>query len=252
MNGLTQDNYFSIENNQRYMGSSQFKSFMRCEAAALAEVNGQYQTAPTQAMLVGSYVDAYFSNTMEQFKHEHGEIFKKDGFLKSEYVTADSIILRIEKDDLFYRYITGETQKILTGEICGVQCKIKIDSYFPGEKIVDLKVLRDTESAWSDYYQARMGFVENWGYDIQGAFYQLIEGNNLPFILAVATKQDEPDLELYELPESVLHNARQIIYGQIEHFDSIKKGLTEPSRCGKCNYCRKTKVLTGVKQYGVE
>lgn len=246
---LNNDNYFSKENNLRYMGSSQFKAFMRCEAGALADITGEYVRPQTQSMLIGSYIDAYFSGTMEQFKLEHGEIFKKDGYMKAEYVAADQIILRIERDKLFLHHISGETQTIKTGKIGSVECKIKLDSYFPGEKIVDLKVLKDTDSLWSDYYESRMGFVEAWGYDIQGAFYQMVEGNNLPFILAVATKQTEPDLSLYQLSESVLNNAKQIILGQIEHFDSIKKGLVEPERCGNCEYCRKTKVLTGVEMY---
>lgn len=246
---LNNDNYFSKENNLKYMGSSQFKAFMQCEAAALADITGEYTKPQTRAMLVGSYVDAYFSGAMEQFKLEHGEIFKKDGSLKSEYILADSIILRIERDKLFLRYISGDTQAIKTAKIGGVDCKIKMDSYFPNDKIVDLKVLKDTESLWSDYYLSRMGFVEACGYDIQGAFYQMVEGNNLPFILAVATKQTEPDLYLYQLSEPVLNNAKQIILGQIEHFDNIKKGLVEPERCGNCEYCRKTKVLTGVEMY---
>ena len=40
---LTEENYFSAENNRKYLGSSQFKSFLRCESAALAELNGEYQ-----------------------------------------------------------------------------------------------------------------------------------------------------------------------------------------------------------------
>ena len=44
-----------------YMGATQFKAFDRCEAAALAEVRGEYAPAASTAMLIGSYVDAYFT-----------------------------------------------------------------------------------------------------------------------------------------------------------------------------------------------
>ena len=37
---LTSENYFSPENELFYMGSSQFKNFQKCEAAALAELRG--------------------------------------------------------------------------------------------------------------------------------------------------------------------------------------------------------------------
>lgn len=39
---VTAENYFSPEMNMAYMGSTQFKAFDRCEAAALAEVRGEY------------------------------------------------------------------------------------------------------------------------------------------------------------------------------------------------------------------
>jgi len=56
---LTAENYFSQENNMKYMGASQFKSFMNCEAAALAEIKGEFEREKTVALLVGSYVDAH-------------------------------------------------------------------------------------------------------------------------------------------------------------------------------------------------
>lgn len=40
---LTSENYFSAENNMKYMGSSQFKSFMKCEAGTMAELKGEYK-----------------------------------------------------------------------------------------------------------------------------------------------------------------------------------------------------------------
>ena len=37
---VTSENYYAPETNMAYMGSSQFKSFQRCEAATLAELRG--------------------------------------------------------------------------------------------------------------------------------------------------------------------------------------------------------------------
>ena len=56
---LNNENYFSIENQMKYMGVSQFKSFEECQASALAEVTGNYQREQTASLLVGSYVDAH-------------------------------------------------------------------------------------------------------------------------------------------------------------------------------------------------
>ena len=55
---LIAENYFSPENQLAYMGASQFKSFLACPAAALAEIRGEYRKEETTALLVGSYVDA--------------------------------------------------------------------------------------------------------------------------------------------------------------------------------------------------
>ena len=46
---LTNENYFDRANQMRYMGVSQFKAFEKCEAAALAEVAGDYERERTTA-----------------------------------------------------------------------------------------------------------------------------------------------------------------------------------------------------------
>ncbi len=49
---VTRENYFSPENQMEYWGASQLKSFMECEAMALAELKGQYKRESTTALLV--------------------------------------------------------------------------------------------------------------------------------------------------------------------------------------------------------
>ena len=44
MKTLTNENYFSLENQMMYMGVSQFKAFEKCEAAALAEGDAAKRT----------------------------------------------------------------------------------------------------------------------------------------------------------------------------------------------------------------
>ena len=245
---LTAENYFSKEAQTEYMGSSQFKAFDKCEAAALAELNGEYVPEKTSALLVGSYVDAYFSGEMDRFKGQNPEIFKRDGNLKSEYVQADDIIRRIEGDSMFKKYISGQAQVIMTGEISGVPVKIKIDSFHPGRAIVDLKIMRDFLPVWVEG-RGRLPFAEAWGYDIQGAMYRAVEGHDLPFILAAATKERVPDIALISIPSDVLDTAMEYVASKIQRFADIKRGLIVPERCEHCDYCKATKVLDSLVDY---
>ena len=93
---LTEENYYSDIANYEYMSVSQFKDFngtygrVACEEAALAKLKGEYAQASSTALMVGSYVDRYFEGTLDAFKSEHTEMFKKDGNLKAEYVKADT------------------------------------------------------------------------------------------------------------------------------------------------------------------
>ena len=130
---VTAENYFSREMNMAYMGATQFKAFDRCEAAALAELRGEYAPAAYTAMLIGSYVDAYFSGELPVFQAQHPEIFKRDGSLKAEFVHAQDVIARMESDELYMLLMSGKKQVILTGEIAGVPFKVKIDSLLDAE-----------------------------------------------------------------------------------------------------------------------
>ena len=247
---LTKSNYFSKEANLEYFSVSQFKAFEKCSASALAEINGEYEREETTALLVGSYVDAYFDGTLEQFKQEHPEIFKKDGTLKAEYIQANSIIKRIEKDPLTMEYLTGRKQVIMTGTISGVPVKIMMDVYKTGKRIVDRKIVKDFENIY-DTDKGRVPWFEYWGYDLQGGVYQEIVRQNtglkLPFFLQAATKEKVTDLDLIEIPQHFLDFRLEHFAANIERYDAMKKGIIEPERCEECEYCKISKVLTAPK-----
>lgn len=245
---LTEETYFSPEAERYYMGSTQFKRLKECEVQALAILRGEYVPETSTALLVGSYVDAHFSGTLDIFKAQHPEIFTKAGGLRSDYEHANVIIERIERDAAFMAAISGGRQVILIGEIEGVPVKVKVDSLLP-ERTVDLKVMRD----FADVYSKSEGyqpFWVAWGYDIQGAMYQEVrrqnDGVRLPFGIAGATKEKpEPDIELMELPQAALDVALDEVRADIVYFDGIKKGLYEPEGCGVCPVCRSRKKLEG-------
>lgn len=248
---LTRENYFSPEMQMHYMGSSQFKAFSQCPAAALAEIRGEYIRETSTALLVGQYADAHFDGTLDLFKAQHPELFTRNGDLKAEYRRAEDITARMERDPMLMKYLSGQKQVIMTGEIEGVPFKIMIDSYHPGAAIVDRKIMRDFEDVWKPG-QGRLNFAEAWGYDLQGAIYQAVESQNsadhnlIPFILGCATKETTPDLALISMPQYKMDAALAIVKALAPQFNDIKRGIIPPTRCEKCDYCKQTKVLTRV------
>jgi hypothetical protein len=212
----------------------------------MAELSGEYTRPYSQALLVGSYVDAYFDGTdeFERFISEHPEIFKRDGSLKAEYVKADEMIARALRDEVFMEFMQGEKQVIKTGLILGYPFKIKMDVYKPGERIVDLKTAKDMQPMYKPE-QGRVSFAEFWNWPLQMAIYQAVEGNKLPTYLAVITKETPVDLAVIEIPQHHLDAEMEILAEKLPFFDAIKSGIIEPPRCEKCAFCRETKKLTG-------
>lgn len=267
---LTADNYYSSEANWKYMSASQYKSFKRCEAAAMAELRGEWGRKDSTALLVGSYVDAYFSGEMEQFKEEHPQIFKKDGSLKAEFIQAQTVCDRLEEDELSRLLLSGKHQTIKTGKIAGVWFKTKSDSLltsrqvesicnkfpevrkqvpFGGAMIVDLKCMKDFKSIWDDDLLQRVNFIEYWGYDIQGAIYQKIDNRFAPFVIVAATKESEPDIEAFHIPDTDLSAKLAEVEELAPRYAAIKEGKIDPAGCGKCAYCRSKKKLSEIKNY---
>ena len=123
------------------MSVSQFKSFGKCQAAALAELKGRYQREQTTALLVGSYVDSYFEGDNESLsKQKPGDFLSVMERSRRNTYKQTPLSKRIEQDKLFFSYLSGQKQVIMTGEIKGVPIKIKIDSLHC-DKIVDLKIM---------------------------------------------------------------------------------------------------------------
>lgn len=242
---LTKENYHSREANQAYWSASQVKAFMDCPAAAMAALRGEWERPKSTALLVGSYVDAYFEGTLDLFRAQNPEIFKRDGSLKAEYVRAEEMILKAQQDALFMEFLRGEKQVIKTGYIFGLPFKIKMDVYLPDKRIVDLKTAADTEPKYLPE-QGRVSFVEFWKWPLQMAIYQAVEGNSLPCYLNVLTKENPPDLAVIEIPQHYLDTEMSVLEEKLPYYDAVKRGLIEPERCEKCEYCRLTKKLTGV------
>ena len=243
-----------------YWGVSQFKAFDRCEAAGLAMARGEYEREYTTSLLVGSYVDTYFTGTepgaLGRFALDHPEIFTKSGALKSEFRKADELIHRIKADPLMMKYLAGEYQVIATAELFDVPWKIKMDVH-GGNRIVDLKIVKDFKPLYQEGYGYR-SWIEYWGYDIQGAIYQRVEQiasgrtQPLPFYLVAATKETVPDIDIIQIPQHILDAALKVVESKIDRFDLVKHGDIQPVRCEKCDYCKQTKVIREPSIYEIE
>lgn len=250
---LTAENYYSKEANKEYMSVSQYKDFagtygkMACEFSVIEKLEERWAQKKTTPLLVGSYVDSYFEGTVGEFKKETPEIFTQDGGLKAPYIQADKIIERMERDPLFMMYMSGKKQVIMTAELFGTKWKIKIDSYAEGIAITDLKVVESiTKPKWVRDI-GYLDFIRYWGYDIQGAIYQEVvyrnTGLRLPFYIAAGTKEEEPNIEVIQVTQNYLDEAKNMVEMNMPRILRVKNGEVEPDRCEMCDCCRHTKVL---------
>lgn len=237
---LNQENYYSDDANREFFSVSQYKSFMSCEARAMAEISGEYVRPVTRALLVGSFVDRYFEGTLEDFMKENPAIFTRKKELRAEFKRANQIIETVKTDPKFMDAMSGEKQRIFTFELFGVKWKAKLDSYNAGKAITDLKVV------------AKMYQLPQWRYDLQGAVYQkgveICTGEKLPFYLAVATKERVMDRDIWQIPQSTLDMALRQVEENIGRYADVKAGYIEPHFCGKCDYCKSIKKAT-VRNY---
>lgn len=242
---LTAGNYYSPEMNRRYWSASQLKSFLDCPARAMAELNGEYEPPKSDALLIGSYVDAAFEGdrAYDKFVSEHPEMFKKDGSLKAEFVKANAMIERATSDKVFMNFMKGRHQVIKTATMWGVPFKAKFD-VLRKDRIVDLKTVKDFKPMYKEG-EGRLNVVDYWRWTLQMALYQRIEGHQLPCYIAAITKEDPSDIAVIEIPQARMDAEIDFIASHIEILKGMKDGVLEAERCEHCAYCRKTRKLNG-------
>lgn len=231
---LSEDTYYGKEANKVFFSVSQYKDFCKCEAMAMARIRGEYEQLTTKAMLIGTLVDRWFEGTLEQLRKESPNIFYcRNGSLRADFRKADEIIKRVQKDDRFMQFMSGEKQKILTFEMFGAPWKMKMDSFVEGICITDLKVVQNFKS------------LAFWRYDLQGAVYQsgaeVCGYGRLPFYLAAATKEVVTNFDIFQIDQATLDMALREIEGNMPRLIAVKAGLEEPHYCGVCDYCKSMK-----------
>ena len=252
---LNRENYHSLESNVRYWSASLVKEFLSCESRAMATLSGEYERPQTEALVVGSYVDAAFESTaaFHKFLNDYSyKIYKRGGDKKAEYVKADEMIRRAKSDSVFMRFMQGRHQVVMTATLFGVPFKCRYDvlrdSYKVDDKrIVDLKTVRDFKSQYKDG-EGRVDFATAWNWPLQMAIYQAIyekrKGQKLPTYLACITKEDPPDISIVHIPQEQLDAELDFLAEKMERFKAVRAGIVEPTRCENCAWCRMSKKLT--------
>ena len=246
---LTEKNYYSKAANECFFSVSQFKAFQKCEAAAMAELRGEFSQERGRALLLGSYVDEMLTGTKKTqqafIDANRSDLFKKNGDPYADIVQANETIERFRQQPKMMHYLGGKHQVIMTGEIEGVPFKIKMDSFDPEEYITDLKYMASLRSP-----NLFTPMVEYWGYDIQAAVYQEIVrqniGKRLPFMFDVATKENPAHLVLGEISQYNMDKALDTVRNLVPRYQKIKTGEIPAERCEDygCDYCTTTKIIT--------
>ena len=241
---LNNDNYYERTD---IMSASQFKDFYECQAKAYAKYKGLYKPPDSRALIIGGYMDAMWDSEEEydtyKFLH-HKDLYTKTGTKRADIQAADEAFKRAASDEMFCSFMDGEHQGIYTGTIAGVPFKGKLDSYFPGDKIVDLKYMANMDPCWID--GEKKTFIDKFHYDIQLAVYQQLiaqhegSGELLPCYIACITKETTPQIAIIEIPQWKLNSALELVKFFAPKYQEIKEGLRAPKRCEHCDYCRST------------
>lgn len=239
---ISKENYYTPEADLNTFSVSQYKLFKQCEAKALAKVKGEYRQADNDAFLLGKYVHSWSEGTLEEFKNENPALFSTRGAtkgqLKSSFMVANKMIETLEKDSVCMKFLEGEKEVLIQGELFGVKWRGMVDILNINKGFfADLKTTQGIYKKYSGF-----NFIENYGYIEQMAVYrELIKqqfGKDLiPYIVAV-TKEDIPDKAVIRIDKGYTDSKLQEMEFYVERFQAIKEGKVEPVGCGSCDYCK--------------
>lgn len=254
---LNRENYYDLAT-ESYMSFSLYKRFKKCEAEAMAYLNGEIPKIEetNAALLMGNYLHTYFESgeahasfIEENQKELISSRGKSKGSLKSNYVLADKMIKALNQQELFKGVYQGKKEVILTGELFGMSWKVRIDClHVPGDEsdvayFCDLKTSKNLHAKfWNNDLHEWQPFVTAYNYDLQMAVYQEIIRQNYgmtfaPFIFGVS-KEDVPEVVGIEFKQVELDEPLSALEADMPHIIRLLNGEEEPLSCGRCDYCK--------------
>lgn len=253
---LNNKNYYDNWTDWQYMSASLFKKFLKCEASALDELKNPLKIESV-ALAVGNYVHSYFESkdAHDKFCDANKDLlFTKSGSKRAETKKGDEMIAKLDSDDLFhFIYLNKDCQQevILTGELFGYKWKARIDSlnitkgYF-----CDIKTTADLHKKyWSVDKREWVSFIENQNYALQMGIYKrlLQQKYKKPFKCFIFGVDKTPvvDLAAIEISNDDMNEQLELVENQIDRIESIIAGEIEPIKCGRCDFCKSHKKLTG-------
>lgn len=265
---LTSENYHSKEANLFYMGTSQYKSFKKCEASTMYWLTTGTKDEDTDALMVGKYVHKWSEGleAFEIFKKENKDyIYNKKGEPFALFKRADEMISCLESDPKIKFYLQGNKETILTADLFGIPWKIMIDvDNDPLNYLLDLKTTKSISDwgwVWSESEgrNIKVSFIEEWQYMIQAAVYPEVERiargreTRKDFYLIAVSKEKTPDHAIIDLTDVEqyprIDAELQKIAENLPRIIQVKTGVIPPIRCEHCDYCRATKKVDKIVHY---
>jgi hypothetical protein len=226
-----------------------------CQAERMAIERNEVEFVKSDPILIGGYIDAHFSGTMDEFRNENtGSFFKKDGTMYAKFEKANEIIKVAEADEVFMKYMSGEHQFKVEGTIAGVPYLGYLDAYHAKKAISELKVVKSIrDTTWNNETKSRENFIQSNGYLLQLAIYQELvfqmTGDRLPVYLLALSKETAIDKEVIFVTQWALDFAMDTIKDRSKEFLAIRQGKQEPTRCESCAYCRSTRMIKEPMNY---
>ena len=270
---LTEENYYTQEANRHYLSKSIFTDFEKCEAAALAKMNGEWNPKTDETpLLVGNFVHSYFESeeAHQKFLNQTAsdgktirqkmisQSGKTKGQTKADFKIAEQMIDSLTGDEAFNQlYLPGQKEVIVTGDIHGIQWMGKIDSLdLENGFFYDIKTTKNLhEGYWIKNGEGRntkVSFIEGSNYDLQMAVYRELIRQTFgvvcqPLIFGVS-KQTPSELMGITFDSDEDQEMLSLALDRVEekqvHIKAVIDGVESPIGCGMCEYCRSKSTIS--------
>jgi hypothetical protein len=256
---ITHANYYSKEANEAYFTASQIKTYMSCPSQWLATRRGLYEREESDALFQGQYVDTALTepDKFDQFCIDNADKIYGRGKKKYKAIAdIDRAIARVQRDEKFMYYLTGETQFIIVIEdFYGYPYKAMLDCVnFEEFFLTDLKTTRGIDAEeWiklDDGTFGKVSWITRWRYPMQlalyrEALYHEYQCRPHPYIAAME-KTKVPNFDVFDMYD------KWPLDGELQRAVDAMHGMAEVvheddplalRQCKTCEWCLSNKKI---------